>query len=141
MVEKKQCCCGEEKEVKGGCCGEEKEVKSGCCGGHEHDHGHGGCCGENGHHHDHDHDHEHDVPVLHLELDDGTEMACFVLEILDIEDKSYIALLPEEEETFMIYEYKEEGEEVSLANIESDEEYEEIAKVFEAHFDAAEEEE
>lgn len=124
MTEEKKCCCGEEKEMTGGCCGE---------------HGQGGCCGE--HDHDHDHDHDHEVPVLHLELEDGTEMACFVLDILDIDDASYIALLPEDEEAFMIYEYKEENEEVSLSNIQNDEEYERIAKVFEAHFEVDEEEE
>lgn len=121
------------------CCGEEKETKGSCCGGHNHEeHQHGGCCGEHGHHHDHDHDHGDEVPVLHLELEDGTEMPCYVLEILDVEDSSYIALLPEGEEAFMIYEYKEDGEEVNLANIQSDEEYERIAKIFEAHFDQEE---
>jgi hypothetical protein len=67
-------------------------------------------------------------------------MPCFVLDILDIEDKSYIALLPEKEEAFMIYEYKEVDEEVSLANIQGDDEYERIAGIFEAHFGEEEEE-
>ncbi len=126
-------------EKKGCCCGEEKEEVGSCCGGN---HEKGSCCGEHGDH-DHGHDHEHDeeVPVLHLELEDGTEMPCYVLEILDIEDASYIALLPEDEETFMIYKYDEEGEDVKLSNIESDDEYLRIATIFEAHFDAEEEEE
>ena len=144
--EKKGCCCGEENEEKGSCCGgnhEVKEEKGSCCGGNHEvkeekgsccggNHEKGGCCGE----HDHDHDHdEEEAPMLHLELEDGTEMPCFVLEILDIEEKSYIALLPEGEDTFMIYQYSEEGEDVNLSNIEGDDEYLRIANLFEAHFD------
>ncbi len=122
-------------EEKKGCCGEEKEENGSCCGGN---HEQGTCCGEHGHH---DHDQDEEIPVLHLELDDGTEMPCYVLEIMDIEDASYIALLPEGEETFMIYEYQEEGEDVKLSNIESDDEYLRIATIFEAHFDEGAEEE
>lgn len=125
-------------EKKGCCCGEEKEEVGSCCGGN---HEKGSCCGEHGHDHGHDHNHDEEVPVLHLELEDGTEMPCYVLEILDIEDASYIALLPEGEETFMIYQYEEEGEDVKLSNIESDDEYVRIATIFEAHFDEEVEEE
>jgi uncharacterized protein YrzB (UPF0473 family) len=137
--EKKGCCCGEENEAKESCCGGNHEVKEetgSCCGGN---HEKGGCCGEHGHDHDHDHD-EEEVPVLHLELEDGSEMPCYVLEILDIEETSYIALLPEGEDTFMIYQYAEEGEEVNLSNIENDDEYLRIANIFEAHFDESAEE-
>ena len=136
MTEEKKGCCGEENEEKGSCCGGNNEVKEET----------GGCCGEHDHDNDHDHDHdEEEAPMLHLELEDGTEMPCFVLEILDIEETSYIALLPEGEDTFMIYQYSEEGEEVNLSNIEGDDEYLRIANIFEAHFDenaeeAAEEE-
>ena len=61
------------------------------------------------------HDHDHDVEELGLEtvtltLDDDTELECAVIGIFDvegIEGKEYIALLPEDDETVLIYEYKE----------------------------------
>ena len=135
--EEKGCCCGQENGANESCCGGNQE-KGGCCGEHNHNHDHDH---NHDHHHVHDHDHgEEEVPVLHLELEDGTEMPCYVLEILDIEGKSYIALLPEGEDTFMIYQYAEEGEEVNLSNIENDDEYLRIANIFEAHFDESAEE-
>lgn len=79
-----------------------------------------------------------------LDLDDGTQVECVVLTIFEAGDRDYIALLPmdsEDEEGGEVYLYRyieEEGEEPSLDNIESDEEYELVAKVFDELLDEQE---
>lgn len=95
------------------------------------------------------HDHDHDVEELGLEtvtltLDDDTELECAVIGIFDvegIEGKEYIALLPEDDETVLIYEYKElEDEEIELNTIEDDAEFEKVSAAFDSIFDDDEEE-
>ena len=62
--------------------------------------------------HDHD-DHVHEemeMETLTLTLDDDTEMECGILGVFAVDgiaDKEYIALLPLEDETVLLYEYKE----------------------------------
>ena len=94
------------------------------------------------------HDHDHDVEELGLEtvtltLDDDTELECAVIGIFDvegIEGKEYIALLPEDDETVLIYEYKElEDEEIELNTIEDDAEFEKVSAAFDSIFDDEEE--
>ncbi len=87
----------------------------------------------------HDHE-EHDVECLTLEFDDGAEVQCEVIGVFDVENKEYIALLPEDESgEVYIYGYKEiNEEEFELEDIEDDAEFERVV----AEFDkiAAEEE-
>ena len=75
--------------------------------------------------HDHDHVHEEmEMETLTLTLDDDTELECGVLGVFaveGIEGKEFIALLPLEDETVLLYEYKEDEEGIELLNIESDE--------------------
>ena len=94
------------------------------------------------------HDHDHDVEELGLEtvtltLDDDTELECAVIGIFDvegIEGNEYIALLPEDDETVLIYEYKElEDEEIELNTIEDDAEFEKVSAAFDSIFDDEEE--
>ena len=65
----------------------------------------------------HDHEHEEDVmdlETMFLTLDDDTEMECGILGVFEVEGlegKEYIALLPLEDETVLLYEYKEVGTE------------------------------
>lgn len=78
---------------------------------------------------------EHDEPqVMTLVLDDDTELQCNVLGVFDVEDKSYIALLPlgEEEAEVYLYKYIEDDSEEGfiLENIEDDEEFEAVEDVF-----------
>ena len=73
--------------------------------------------------HDHDHDiEEQELETMTLTLEDDTEIQCAVLGVFDvegIEGKEYIALLPEDDETVLIYEYKElENDEIELLTIE-----------------------
>ncbi len=96
----------------------------GCNGNHEHDHE---CCGGNC---GHDHDHEHET--LTLELEDGTDLECVIIGTYLIEDISYIALLPTDDESdVLIYRYEEIDEEsIDLINIEDDEEFETASEAF-----------
>ena len=94
--------------------------------------------------HDHDHDMEdQELDTMTLTLDDDTEIECAVLgvfQVEDIEGKEYIALLPEDDETVLIYEYKElDGDEVELLTIEDDDEFDKVSAAFDSLFDDEEE--
>ncbi len=78
---------------------------------------------------------EEDVDKMELELDDGTKLTCVVLGIFDIEEypgKEYIALLPDNEEEVLLYQYNEGEDEESffLDNIETDEEFAAVEEAF-----------
>ena len=123
---------------------------------HDHEHHHDGECGcghhhdheEHEHHHDHEHEHGEDCgcgehATMMLQLDDGSELKCTVLGIFDVEEiegKEYIALLREDNDEVLIYEYSEdENEEPILANIESDDDYDKVESAFMALLDVDEE--
>ncbi len=69
-----------------------------------------------------------DVEMMYLELDDGKELAFKVLAIFEVEDKEYIALLPEDGEEVYLYGFEENEEGPLLLQIETDEEYEMVSK-------------
>nr|WP_208975259.1 DUF1292 domain-containing protein [Proteiniborus ethanoligenes] len=70
------------------------------------------------------------MEIMHLSLDDGTEMECQVVGIFGVEDKEYIALLPLDEESVLLYGYNETEEGVELLNIEDDSEYDLVVEAF-----------
>ena len=82
---------------------------------------------------------EEETPVLHLELEDGTEQDCAVIALFSVEeldDQEYIALITvedlesdDEEGALLLYRYNEDPEAFSLDNIETDEEYETVTAV------------
>ena len=78
-----------------------------------------------------------DEPLtLTLTLEDGKELNCEVLATLEHNDKEYIAVLPEDEDEFWIYEYSEnEDGTLSINNIEDDNMFDEVGKAFEDMFD------
>lgn len=89
----------------------------------------------------HEHDHEcecgceHEEPVIYVTFEDeNKEVACDVLGIFEVADVEYIALAPQDEEDILIYRYSEEGEEIKLDEIESDEEYDKVAAEFDEMF-------
>lgn len=109
-----------------------KDQEHNCCNNqHEHDHEECNCNSENGHCDcGHDHDHE-EYEKLHLTLEDDTELECYILGTFEVEDKSYIALLPEDQEDVLLYNYIEVGEEeIKLNNIEDDDEFDIVSKAF-----------
>ncbi len=75
-----------------------------------------------------DHDHEQEVQYMTLQTEDGQELKCAVIGIFDVEEiegKEYIALVPDDSDEALVYEYIEtEGTDgFKLNNIESDEEF------------------
>lgn len=77
-----------------------------------------------------------DELILTLEMEDGTTEDCIVLTIFPMEDKQYIALMPEsqaEQEDADIYLYgyseDEEGNPI-LSDIEDDDEFEAVCDRF-----------
>ncbi len=101
---------------------DEKELECGCGCGHDHDD-----CGC-----------EEEMDTMFLTLDDDTEVECGILGVFEVEGKEYIALLPINDETVLIYEYKEVDDDIELGLIESDEEFEKVSNAF---YDLYEEEE
>lgn len=80
--------------------------------------------------HDHEHEHGHHDSIT-LTMDDNEEVDCAVLGIFDVEDKEYIALLPNDSDDVFIYIYNEsEDGEVTLENIESQEDFDKISAIF-----------
>lgn len=74
--------------------------------------------------------------IITLDLDDGTQMECEVLDFLEVDDQEYVLLYPikeEEDGEVLVYRYDEDEEENPiLTNIETDEEYEKVAEAFDA---------
>ena len=74
--------------------------------------------------------------TLTLTLEDGKELNCEVLATLELNEKEYIAVLPENEDEFWIYEYSEnEDGTLSINNIEDDSIFDEVGAAFENMFD------
>lgn len=81
-----------------------------------------------------------DPIVIPVTLDDGTEQDCEVLAIFPAEGRQYAALLPLSQgaETIFLYRFVPVGEEeFELEGIETDEEYEAAADVFDMLLDDA----
>jgi len=81
-----------------------------------------------------------DEPLtLTLTLEDGKELNCEVLATLEIDNKEYIAVLPENEDEFWIYEYSEnEDGTLNINNIDDDNLFDKVGKAFEDMFEAEE---
>lgn len=89
--------------------------------------------------------------TVDLELENGEEVTCAVLTILEVQGKDYIALLPLDAEgeskdgEVWFYGYQEEENDTEkepiLEYIESDEEYEMVADAFDEFMDEQEFEE
>ena len=77
---------------------------------------------------------EDDQPeIITLEFDDGLEVECEIMGIFDVEDKEYIALIPDDDtDDVYLYGYKEVSEEeFELIDIEDDAEFDKVAAEFE----------
>ncbi len=123
MCKDNQCCCGDDHIEKDACC-DSHELD--CCD-------ESSCCDESGCGCGCDHDHPQETMVV--TFDDGEEKECIILAIVEVEDKEYIALLPQGQEEYFIYGYKEDDEGVELIAIESDEEFDKVGSIFEELFD------
>lgn len=90
-------------------------------------------CNSDHDHHEHGHHHEHDHQEprkIYLTLMDGKKLECDVLDIFEVEDQSYIAILPSDSETAMLYGFVEDDQGPQLRNIEDDDEYKNASEAF-----------
>lgn len=71
-----------------------------------------------------------EMETMFLTLEDDTEVECAILGIFEVDEKEYIALLPLEDETVLIYEYHELEDDIELGLIEDDEEFEKVSNAF-----------
>lgn len=76
------------------------------------------------------HDHDYDEDVIYLTLDDDTELKCNVVGTFEVDDKDYIALLPEGEEQVLLYNYSEDDEGIEIINIDDDDEFDKVSDAF-----------
>ena len=77
--------------------------------------------------------HEHDDDIMEtmtLTLEDDTELECGVIGVFEVDGLEYIALLPENDDTVLIYEYKENGDDIELSLIEDDDVFEKVSNTF-----------
>ncbi len=81
--------------------------------------------------HDHEHAHDEEMETMTLTLDDDTELECGIIGVFEVDEKEYIALLPLDDETVLIYEYSEtEDGEIELGLIEDDDVFEKVSNTF-----------
>ena len=85
--------------------------------------------------HPHDHNHEHEeYDTIILTLDEDSELECIVLDVFEVDEKAYIALVSIEEEQVLIYRYLEveggEEDEFTLDTIDDEEEFELVSQAF-----------
>ena len=77
-----------------------------------------------------------------LTLEDGSELICDVLAIFPVDDKNYIALLPQGDDPdaeIFLYRFEEKGDDdIDLINIEDDDEFEAVSDAFDELLDNAE---
>ena len=73
-----------------------------------------------------------EADVITLEFDDGAEIECEIMGVVDYNGKEYIALIPDDgSDDVYIYGYKEVGEdEFELVDIEDDAEFEAVVAEF-----------
>jgi uncharacterized protein YrzB (UPF0473 family) len=98
---------------------------------------------DNTHDHDGDHEHEMDEEVILLEDEDGKEHRFVLGDVITVESKDYAVLLPidDELEEGVIFRIDgEEGDQMVLADIESDEEWEKVVTAYNEYMDEFDEE-
>ena len=87
---------------------------------------------------------ENESLTVTLTLENNEELECAVLNIFEADEKEYIALLPldengeNEDGEVYLYRYDNSTGSPVLDNIESDEEYDAVADMFDQMLDAAE---
>lgn len=89
-----------------------------------------------------------DEMTVELELDDGTNVTCVIITILEVEGHDYIVLMPLDEDgqnddgEVWFYRYSENpddpNEEPELGYIEDDAEYEKVEEAFDQYLDTCE---
>lgn len=87
---------------------------------------------------------EYTEDTISIYLEDDTEIVCDILAIFEVNDRHYIALLPQtqiegyEKGDYFFYRYSSNGAEAELDQIESEEEFEAVEDKFEELLDEEE---
>ncbi|MBR1865867.1 MAG: DUF1292 domain-containing protein [Lachnospiraceae bacterium] len=82
--------------------------------------------------------------TISLILDGDVEIECDILAIFPIREQFYVALMPQipldgyEDSDYFLYRYASDGNDVTLTDIESDEEWEAVEDKFEELLDEEE---
>lgn len=86
-----------------------------------------------------------EVEMMTLELEDGTTLECEIISCFDVDNQSYIALLPVDcpedfdDDEVLIYRYFElPNDEFTLESIDDEEEFEIVADAFDELLDEME---
>ena len=76
---------------------------------------------------------EEEAEFITLEFEDGTEVEAEIMGIFDVDGKEYIALIPDDDsDDVYLSGYKEvDDAEFELIDIEDDDEFDKVVKVFE----------
>jgi len=77
---------------------------------------------------------------IEIEFEDGVASKCEVIDIFEVEEKAYIAVLPEGEESVLIYGFEDKEEGPELLNIEDEALYEKVCDEFISLYEEEEEE-
>lgn len=94
-------------------------------------------CGCEGHDHNEE---ENDDLYITLEFEDGSEVECLVMDTMTVDGKDYMALLPEGQEEYYIYGYKELEDGIEVINIDDEKEFAKIVQEFQTRFEEEDEE-
>ncbi len=89
----------------------------------------------------HEHEDVEELETMTLTLDDDTELECGIIGVFEVDGIEYIALLPEEDDTVLIYQYKENGEDIELSLIEDDDVFDKVSNAFNELWEEEDEEE
>ena len=79
---------------------------------------------------------EVELDAITLTLEDGTEQGFAIVAVFDLDGRDYCAICPivdgdiVDEESITFFRYTEDGEEVTLDEIEDDDEYARVAEEF-----------
>lgn len=76
-----------------------------------------------------------------ITLEDDSEIVCDIIAVFPCKEKEYIALLPQdagEDGEVFLYEFVQNGEEIELETIESDEDFEAVSEAFDEFLDSEE---
>lgn len=95
---------------------------------------------DHNHSHDHEHDHQHefDDEMIVLEDEEGNEHNFVLGEVIQVEEKDYAILLPVDDELEEGVIFRIEGEEddqMILAEIDNDEEWEKVVNAYNEQMD------
>ena len=74
---------------------------------------------------------EHENDIITLEFEDGGTLECTVLGVFEVKGTEYVALLDENAQEIYFYRYLQSDEDhYDIADIETDEEFEEVSAAF-----------